>query len=169
MRPVQSIKHIVDTDGLISLAVQSVTPIVNTVRNPDYAANPADVEIGSTVSSIYLRVEATGVIAAAGIDNIYMAVVKNPAGALSFPKGNQMGGDDNRRWILHQEMLMLAPFEATGTTGFPRTLFKGVIRIPRGMKRNALEDQLQVLLSHRGGETSQTTRFCLECIYKEFN
>ncbi len=170
IRPVQSIKHIVDTNGSITAAVQSVTPIINTQRNPDYDINPADCEIGSTVNSIFLRVEVVAIIAAGGVDNIYMAVVKNPGLNLTFPKGDQMGGDKNRKYIIHQEMLMTGQAGGNpGSSNIARTLFKGVIRIPRGYKRNGLDDQLQVLLSHRAGEASQKTNFCVEAIYKEYN
>jgi len=168
IRPVQSIKHIIETTGLVSLAAASITDLINTVNFPDVGVNPNANNPGSSVHSIYLRVEVIGVIAAGGNDNIYMAVVKNPGANFSFPVIDQFGVSDIRRFVIHQEMVMLTPFEATGTTGFPRTMFKGVIRIPRGYKRNGLEDKLQLIIQHSTGEASQTTRFCVECIYKEF-
>ncbi len=167
LRPVNSLKHIVETNGTISAAVVSATDVINTVSLPvDTVTN--NVKVGSTVHSIYLRVEVIGVIAAGGVDNIYMAVYKNPGASITPPNIDAAGTTEKRKYFIHQEMLMLTPFVAAGTSGFPRTLFKGVIKIPRGYKRNGVDDKLQVLLQHRTGEATQTTRFCIECIYKEF-
>jgi len=168
LRPVRSVKHIIETNGLISAAVASTTDVVSVDQNPTIETNPGEVNIGATVSSIYLRVEVIGVLAAAGVDNIYMIVYKNPGGSLIAPAIDTLGGSDRRKFVMHQEMTMLTPFEATGTTGFPRTLFKGVVRIPPRYRRFGVQDKLQVIIQHRSGETTQTTRFCVECIYKEF-
>jgi len=167
IRPVNSLKHIVDTSGVLSLAAASVTDVINTVDAPVFTT-PNSNHVGSTVHAIYLRVEVTGVIAAAGVDQVYLGVFKNPANDLTIPVLDAVGASDKRKFFIHQEMIMLAPFEATGTTGFPRTLFKGVIKIPKGYKRNGVADKLQVVLQHSTGETTQTTRFCIQCIYKEF-
>ncbi len=169
LRPINSIKHIVDSNGTVSAGTVSTNDVVVSDSNPDYDVSPAKVKNGATVHSIYLRVEVIGSVAGGGVDNIYMAVVKNPGANLVFPALNSMGTSDNRKYVIHQEMTMLTPFEATGTTGFPRTLFKGVVRIPRGYKRCGIDDRISVLLQHRSGEATQTTRFCLQCIYKEYN
>ncbi len=167
IRPVNSVKHIVDTSGLVSLAAASVTDVINTVDNPAFTTSN-NCHVGSSVGAIYLRVEVIGVIAAAGVDQIYMGVFKNPANDLTIPVLDSVGVSDKRKFFIHQEMIMLTPFETGGTTGFPRTIFKGVIRIPKGYKRNGIADKLQVVLQHSTGESSQTTRFCIQCIYKEF-
>ncbi len=169
LRPINSLKHIVDSNGTVSAGTVSTNDVIVGDSNPDYEVSPAKCKNGSTVHSIYLRVEVIGSVAAGGVDNIYMAVVKNPGANLNFPALNTLGTSDNRKYVIHQEMTMLTPFEATGTTGFPRTLFKGVIRIPKGYKRVGIDDRLSVLLQHRTGEATQTTRFCLQCIYKEYN
>ncbi len=166
LRPVQSLKHVVETNGTVSAALISVTDVINTISNPvDTVTNAC--AVGSTVHAIYLRVEVVGTIAAGGVDNIYMGVYKNPANAIAAPNLDAVGTTEKRKFFIHQDMIMLAPF-VTGGTQFPRTLFKGVLKIPRGYKRNGVDDKLQVLLQHRTGEATQTTRFCIECIYKEF-
>lgn len=152
----------------MSGASPSITDVIVTVTNPDTVGTGTNqCNIGSTVGSIYLRVEVVGSTAAGGINNIYMGVFKNPGALLSPPAMDNVGTSDRRKYMIHQEMLMLAPF-VTGGTQFPRTMFKGVIRIPRGYKRNGIEDKLQVILQHRTGEATQQTDFCIECIYKEF-
>ncbi len=168
LRPVNSLKHIIDASGLLSLAVASNIDIVATVLNPDFNTSPTQCNVGSRVSSIYLRVEVVGVTAAAGVDQIYMALVKNPGSNMTFPVLDQLGVDDLRKYVLHEEMIMLTPFVAAGTSGFPRTMFKGVIRVPKGYQRNGVKDKLVLILQHSTGESSQTSRFCIQCIYKEY-
>ncbi len=172
LRPVNSVKHIIETNGAIVAVAQSATPIVSVVNNPDLTTNPADCNVGSKVGSVYLRVEVVGTESAGGVDNIYMAVVKNPGANFVFPPLDQLGVSDLRKYVIHQEMIMLVPQSESGAGGgtarFPRTLFKGVIRIPKGYARSGINDRLLVLLQHRTGEVTQQTEFCLECIYKEF-
>ncbi len=166
LRPVNSLKHVVETNGTVTAALASVTDVIDSVRNPD-EVQPNQCEISSIVNAIYLRVEVVGTTAAGGVDNIYMGVFKNQTGNLTAPALDTVGASDKRRYFLHQDMIMLAPF-VTGGTQFPRTLFKGVVMLPRSFRRNAVDDKLQVILQHRSGEATQTTRFCIECIYKEF-
>lgn len=165
LHPVRSVKHVVDTNGAIVAATPSVTDVIDTVADPaDLSTNQC--ATGSTVHSIYLRVEVIGKDSASGVDNIYMIVYKNPADTIAPPIVDGVGSSDKRRFVIHQEMMML-DFKGT-TSGFPRTLFKGVIKLPRTFKRNGIDDKLQVVIGHRLGETTQLSEFCLQCIYKEF-
>ena len=61
-----------------------------------------------------------------------MLVFKNPGGNLTVPANNTVGSNDNKKYVIHQEMVMLEQ----SISGNPRTLFNGVIRIPRGYQRN---------------------------------
>ncbi len=167
LRPVNSLKHIVETNGAVSGAAASLTDVINTVDNPASSVSNA-VHVGSTVHAIYLRVEVVGATSAGGVDNIYMGVFKNPANDLTPPVLDTVGLTDKRKFFIHQEMIMLTPRNLSTEPGFPRTMFKGVIAIPKGYKRNGIDDRLQVVLQHRTGESTQVTNFCIECIYKEF-
>ncbi len=169
LRPVSSLKHIVDTTGAIIGAAQSVTDVIDTVQSPALG-QPNQCSEGSTVSAIYLRVEAVVAVGASNIDNIYMAVFKNPANNLTLPPNvAALGSYDAKRYVIHQEMVMLGqPGGNPGSANIARTVFKGVIKLPRSFKRNGYDDKLQVLLQHTVGESTQDTSFCLECIYKEF-
>ncbi len=169
LRPVQSLKHVVDTSGAVVLAAQSITDVIDTVDSP-VLSSPNQVASGSTVHAIYLRVEVVGTIGAAGVDNIYMIVYKNPGNNVVPPINlDAVGISDKKRFVLHQEMLMTGqPGGNPGSANIARTLFKGVVMLPRTFKRFGHDDKLQVILQHRTGESSQNTDFCIECIYKEF-
>ncbi len=169
LRPVRSLKHIIDSNGIVSAAGQSINDVIQAVDDPAaITGNPQQVHIGSTVHGIFLNVQVIQGVAAGGVDNIYLIVLKNPGNNLTVPNLDAVGNDDNRKHVIHQEMIM------TGNTGtvasaIPKTLFKGVIKIPPRLKRFGVQDRLQVIMQHRTGESTQQTDFCLQCIYKEFS
>ncbi len=158
MRPVNRIKHVIDvqTSAVLDTAVNVV--LADTTDTPTLAAT-SSVETGSKINGIYLKVEAyarTDV----NLANMYMMVFKNPGNNLTFPNANVVGSDDNKRYVIHQEMVMMEQ----KVNGNPRTLFNGVIVIPRGYRRNGPDDQLAVQLFSPGVSWFG----CVQCHYKEF-
>ncbi len=164
IRPVRSLKHIIDVATSAVLAVVSTVPVIETVPTPGLG-NPTQVHEGSTVNAVYLRVEALATNIFAGVPRVYMSVFKNPGNNLVSPNPNASGIQDTKRYIIHQEMTMLS-----GATleGFPRTVFQGVILIPKRLRRFGYNDRLSVLLQNGTGETTGISNVCVQCIYKEF-
>lgn len=158
LRPVQSIKHIVDVQGGLLVNTTVVNTLVNVVDTPSVGTTNG-VLAGSSVNSIFLNVQVAATSTAA-LANVYMAVYKNPGGNIATVDPQIVGGNDNKRYVIHQEMLMTEK----NTTAIPRTLFKGVIRLPRGMKRFTYGDKLEITLKSPG----TTYDFCYQTIYKEF-
>ncbi len=158
LRPVNRIKHVIDKQAGIVLDTQNLTTLVNTKDAP-VLASTEQVETGCHIYGIYLNVEAYATTAAA-LANIYMMVAKNPGNNVTFPNGNVVGADDNKRFVIHQEMKMLEQ----SVNGNPRTIFNGVIAIPRIYSRFAPNDQLQLYIFSPGVNTSA----CVQCHYKEF-
>ncbi len=92
-----------------------------------------------------------------------MYIWKNPGTNIAIaqvPNGNAVGQSDLRKMVIHQEMNM----GEKNTTAIPRTLFKGVIKLPRHMQRFGIADQLRIELFSPG----VTHDFCVQCIYKEY-
>ncbi len=166
LRPVNSLKHVVDTNGGITGGTPSVNDVITVVGNPSNGT-PNECETSSLVRAIYLRVEVIQKVAAGGVDNVYMYVQKNPAADLLNPPVDAIGSNDKRKFIIHQEMMMTGSV-LTAADAIPRTLFKGVIKIPGSYQRNGVNDKLQVVIGHRSAEVTQQSNFCLQCIYKEF-
>ncbi len=158
IRPVQRIKHVIDSQFGQTLGVQNVIELIESNDNPAIA-NTKEVQTGSTVNGIYLHVEAYATTEAA-LSNFYLAVMKNPADVLTPPEANQIGVSDLKKYVIHQEMVMLQK-EATGN---PRTIFNGVIVIPRGYRRNGPGDSLELLTLSPGVNCD----VCIQCHYKEF-
>ncbi len=161
LRPVNTLKHVVDRqDGLLVDTPVDQT-LVKGVDNPATDAAPEEVTVGSHVKSIYLNVQVAAT-STASIANIYMYVYGNPGGTISpttFPKGNVVGTSDLRKFVFHQEMIMTEK----NTTAFPRTLFRGVIKIPRKFNRIGSNDFISLKLYTPG----VSYEVCTQCIYKE--
>ncbi len=148
----------VDQQGAVALNVVQNTILIQTLDTPTLADTDG-CETGSKVNGIYLDVEVYGTSSGA-LSNIYMSVQKNPGGNLSFPNPNVIGSSDNKKYVIHQEMVMVQKV----TPSNPRTLFKGVIRIPKLYQRNGPNDQLFMSLFAPGINFD----FCIQCHYKEF-
>ncbi len=158
LRPVNRIKHVFDKQGSLVIGTTTFEVLVKGVENPTLAG-VVDVEMGSTVNGIFLNVEVHPVTSAA-LPNVYMIVYKNPGGNLAAIAPNTVGANDNKRFVIHQEMIMMQKQD----DGNPRTLFKGVIVIPRGYRRFAVNDTLLLGLLAVG----VTTNYCVQAHYKEF-
>lgn len=153
LRPINSVKNIVDGTFLgVAGATNTEVTLAKTVN--DYTgAVVSDVPIGAKVSSVYLFVQ---ILPATGTANVDFYVMKRPTG-VGTPNPGATGGDNARKWILHEEKGI--PGNAADGA-YPLT-FKGVIRIPKGRQRFGEGDQL--LLFARGADNYN---MCVKCIYK---
>ncbi len=159
LRPVNRIKHVVDNQFSVAAAAAQDINLVATTDTPTLAA-PASVETGASIRGIYLKVEVVNTGTAGVLANAYMYVIKNPGGNITLPAANLVGTSDNKRYVIHQEMVMLQMVDNSN----PRTLFNGVIVIPRGYQRMAPNDLLVLRIFSPGVELTG----CIQCHYKEF-
>ncbi len=158
IRPVHRIKHVVDSQAGLTLNNLLTVDLIQTVDAP-VLGSVAQVETGSKVNGIYLKVEVHAITAGA-LPNAYMAVFKNPGNNLTPVNPNVVGSSDLKKYYIHQEMVMLEK----QVNGNPRTLMNGVIVIPRGYRRNGPADKLSLLLFSPGIDLN----ICIQCHYKEF-
>ncbi len=158
LRPINRIKHVVDTQQGGVAGTQINNTLVNTVDAP-VRTSSNQVITGCTINAIYLKVEVNAITSAA-LPNFYMALFKNPGNSLTPMQANAVGVDEDKRYVIHQEMIMLQQQDGSN----PRTVFNGVISIPKGYRRFGPNDRLQLLMLSPGVNTNQ----CLQCIYKEF-
>ncbi len=158
LRPINRIKHVVDQQAGVTLNNVFDSTIILATDTPTFA-NTTGVESGSRVNGIYLNVEAYATTAGA-LANVYIMVMKNPGGNLSFPNPNVVGAQDNKKYVIHQEMRMLEQ----KVNGNPRTIFNGVIVIPKLYRRFGPNDLLTLRLFAPGVDIF----FCMQSHYKEF-
>ncbi len=110
---------------------------------------------------MYLKVEvASTEDVVGGIPNCYLIVFKNNADNQTIPTASSVGTSDTKRFVIHQEMVMLE----NKAGGNPRTLFNGVIRIPRAFQRQGNDDTMRVSII----SPIVNIALCIQCIYKEF-
>ncbi len=159
LRPVHRIKHVIDKQFTTALNVVNDTDLILAVDAP-VLANVSEVETGSKVNGIFLSLEVVNTGTTGVFANAYMIIYKNPGGNLAVIPPNNVGNNDNKRYVIHQEMLMLQFVDNSN----PRTLFKGVIVLPRGYRRFGPNDSLRLRVFSPGVELS----VCLQCHYKEF-
>ncbi len=160
LHPVNRIKHVTD----FSATAPSGTPlnqvIARAVDAPE-TSNTVGVATGSTVNGIYLKVECSAnEMVPNGIANVYFYMAKNPGGNLVFPNANGVGADDNKKYVFHQEMIMLQNEDG----GNPRILFNGVIVVPKHLRRMAPNDEIFIQIFSPAFNITT----CLQSHYKEF-
>ncbi len=91
-----------------------------------------------------------------------MMVYGNPGNNIPFsniPNPNVVGTSDFKKMVFHQEMIMTEK----NTTAFPRTLFRGVIKVPRKFQRIGTNDNIKLAFFSPGVNYD----LCFQCIYKE--
>ncbi len=160
LRPVNRIKHVIDNQGAIAATAATNVTLVLASDTPDLAT-VNEVQTGATVNGVYLKVEATRTGTTSDVlANVYLQVNKNPGGNVGNIAPNAVGSSDDKRYVIHQEMVMLQGTNA----GNPRTVFNGVIAIPRGYRRFGPNDSLIARISSPGVNIN----FCVQCHYKEF-
>ncbi len=162
LRPINSVKHIVDDQGGI---VADTKVNVDLVQGVDSATTAAveNVQIGSKVNGIFLNIQVIGTGVGGVLNQVYFIIYKNPGNNISaadIPKGNVTGASDFKRQIFHTEMIMLGSTDGD----IPQTLFKGVIRIPRIFQNIRINDKIALQLFAPGG----TVNYCVQAIYKSY-
>ncbi len=162
LRPVNRIKHVVDLQDAFSVGVQGQRNLILADDAP-VITDPERVQTGSTVNAIYLHVEVNA-LSGNALPNFYLFVAKNPGGNLTFPNANAVGSNDNKRYVIHQEMVMLQGQDANDPDANPRTAFNGVIVLPKGYRRFGPNDALSIHFFSPGVQF----QICLQCHYKEF-
>ncbi len=157
------IKHVVDIQQALPVNTLLPISIITTHDNP-VLGTTSQCATGSVVRGFYATVEVVGTEAGSGkTPNLYIYFAKNPGGNITFPNGNVIGSSDNKRFVFHQEMVMLQA--NAGADGIPRNVFKGVIGIPRGYQRNAPNDITQMYMFTPS--TGIALNICAQFHYKE--
>ncbi len=160
VRPIQRIKHVVDSSATLSQNTTLPIALAVATDTPTLAATTT-VITGAKVNGIYLKVNVSSNDATpAGVPNVYLIVYKNPGGNVTMPVGNAVGSNDNKRFVIHQEMVMID----TTTGRIPTTLFNGVVVIPKGYRRMGPNDEIKCDIF----SPAMDMNVCVQCHYKEF-
>jgi len=162
LRPINRIKHVVDNSQLTAAGATGGFVIADATDTPTLAST-SSVETGSKINGFYIRLEAASneAISLGAIPNYYFMLSKNPGNNITLPPPNVVGSNDNKRFIIHQEMTMI---ENKGQGSNARTVFNGVVVVPKGMRRMGPDDQWRISTLCPALDTA----VCVQVHYKEF-
>jgi len=159
-RPINSVKHIIDSSGQLAVGLESVTDVVNTVNARSVITVPNEVENGATVGSIFVSIYVLGSSGStSGLIDWY--IWKKPGDAIqagTVPTPGNTGVSQLRRFIFHEEKGLSATQDGTPM------VFKGVIRIPPRFRRMGQQDKIQIVIL----SSEEIMDFCVKAIYKSF-
>ncbi len=170
LRPIDSVKHVVDSSGIIALVTNTVLQPsidgVDTYSLSDVNGVPTGAKVFSIFYSMYFIAE--GGELATEVPLVDWYIIHNPGDtfadtfdANNLPTPGATGSHKNKRHIIHEEKGLTGGGEVS-LAGLPM-IFKGVIRIPRGRQRIGQNDTIQVC-----GRTNFNTKFCIKAIYKHY-
>ncbi len=170
MRPIDSVKHIVENSQVIPAGTNTVVfGIVEDV--PTYTlADVNGVPTGARVNSFYLSIFALaeGGEIANEVPLFDWYVIHNPGAlmattfsATQLPTPGATGSHINKRHIFHTEKGLTGGGDVS-LSGVPM-VFKGVIIIPKKMRRVGLSDRIQLCV-----RANFATKFCAQAIYKHY-
>ncbi len=140
----------------------SVTPLVTVVPNVDPTTfTPGDVRVGSHVNGIFLSVFVIGESGAPLDASVNWYIIKTHDQQDSIPLPGNTGVSELRNQIFHEEKGLAGSGDGTAMA------FKGVIVLPRGMRRMRQGDKVQISLAINTRATTDAN-FCVKAIYKSF-
>ncbi len=162
LRPINRIKHVVDSSQSLAGGTSGVHVLATATDTPTLGVT-SSVETGAKINGFYLRAEVASneAIDLGAIPNVYLFIWKNTGGNLARPVANAIGANDNKRFVIHQEMTMI---ENKGQGSNARTIFNGVVVIPKGMRRMGPNDVWEVVILSPAISNVQ----CIQAHYKEF-
>ncbi len=164
IRPVNRTKQIVDAEGALTGAATSRTPIGITVEVPTSPYKPGDLMVGSTVNGIFLSLFIIGATGAPLVGSLNWYIAKIRAGqdpVTDLPLPGSTGVSEIRNQIFHEEKGLAGSGDGTPMA------FKGVIAVPKGMRRMRSGDQFIVAI--RSLDATVDATFCLKAIYNSYH
>ncbi len=160
LRPVNSIKHVLDSEGSLVAVTNSVTTIANAVPNVDTTTFvPGDIRVGAKINGFFISVFVIGNTGAPVVGSVNWYIAKTHTGQLGqLPNAGNTGVSLIRNQIFHEEKGLVGSGDGTAMA------FKGVIAIPRGMRRMREGDQFHIVIRSIDGDA----QFCVKAIYKSY-
>ncbi len=169
-RPIDSVKHIVEISGILAAGANTV--LLELIKGVDtYSLADTDgVPVGSNVNSIFLSVFfiTEGGEVANEVPLVDWYTIKNPGftwastfNSTNLPTPGTTGTHVNKRHIFHTEKGLSGGGDVS-LAGVPM-IFKGVLKIPRHMRRIGALDTFQIC-----ARANFATKFCVQAIYKHY-
>ncbi len=164
LNPVNSLKHIIDAEGtLLATGAASTVPLVTGVPNIDPAVfDPSKARVGSVINAFFITVFVIGASGANIGGSINWYLWKQRSTQDPGPIPDAVGTSNLRNQVIHQEKGLAGSGDGTPMA------FKGVIVVPRGMRRMREGDEWQIKLNLNAVAATDAS-FCVRAIFKSFN
>ncbi len=171
LRPINSVKHIVESSTILAAGVNTILDNITLGVDTYSLASTDGCPTGSRVSSFYLSVFviAEGGEIASEVPLVDWYIIKNNGntfgttfGTTTHPTPGTTGTHINKRFIIHTEK-GLAGGGDVSLAGVPM-IFKGVIRIPKGMQRIGQDDKMELV-----ARANFNSKICWQAIYKHYD
>ncbi len=171
LRPINSRKNVVEFSGMLPAGTNTVFDNVITGVDQADLASVDEVTTGSTVNGFFCSVFAytEGGELANEVPLVDWYLIKDNGGtfgttfdATHLPTPGATGSNVNKRHIIHEEK-GLAGGGNLSLNGVPM-VFKGVIKIPRHMRRIAVGDRFRLCM-----RSNFATKVCNKFIYKWYS
>ncbi len=170
LRPINSVKHIVELSGILTAGTNSVPFSLIDGADAYQLSNTAGVPTGANVNGFYYSCfyYSEGGEIASEVPLVDWYIIHNPGNAWAttfdannLPTPGTTGVHKNKRHIIHTEKGLTGGGDVS-LAGVPM-VFKGVIKIPKKMRRIGEDDRFTI--AHRA---NFNTKFCIQVIYKHF-
>ncbi len=163
LRPVNSIKHILDSEGQLTGGITSTNVIAVAVPNVDTSVfKPGDIRVGATVNGFFLSIFVIGATGGPVNGSVNWYIMKQHAGqtGADTPAPGQTGVSMLRNQIIHEEKGLVGSGDGTAMA------FKGVVAIPKSMRRMREGDSWTIRINSIDATTD--AQFCIKAIYKSY-
>ncbi len=147
-----------DFEGSVT-NVNSRSVIAIAVAGVGSVFTPGNVSVGSKINAFFISQFQIGATGSTADGSLNWYIVQLHSGQGSPPNAGETGNSEIRNQIIHEEKGL-----AGSEDGTPMA-FKGVIVIPRGMRRVREGDSWELVI--RNSNVGQNTTFCTKAIYKE--
>ncbi len=170
LRPIKSVKHIQELSGIIAAGTNTVFLTLVDGVDAYTLADPDGCPVGSKVNGIFLSVfiiaEGGEVANEVPLVDWYIIIDKgNQMGttfsATRLPTPGATGTHIMKSKIIHTEKGLTGGGDVS-LAGIPM-VFKGVIAIPRGMRRVASNDRIKFCV-----RANFASKICVQAIYKHY-
>ncbi len=135
--------------------------IANTVTVKSASFDPTEVGIGDKINGFFLSIFIIGSSGAPITGSINWYIIKLHTAQTGPPNPGATGVSTLRNQIFHEEKGLAGSGDGTPMA------FKGVIAVPRSMRRMRQGDSFEVVI--RLNDADQSAGFCLKAIYKSFS
>ncbi len=170
LRPIDSVKHIVETSGIIAASTNTVIEdILDGVPAYSLATSngvPTGAKVNGFFHSMFIISESGEVANEVPLVDWY--IIHNPGhawgttfDASNLPTPGSTGVHKNKRHIIHTEKALAGGGDAS-LSGVPMA-FKGVIVIPKKMRRVGEDDAFTLCI-----RANFAIKFCVQSIFKHY-